>query len=123
MEEEREKCEAIREAEEDHLFCPVDATLDLLNGRGTLRIVRSLLRGPRRFNELAQETGLNAHTLRERLKKLEEAEVVTRTVVSTMPPHVEYAPTEKGIALNRIFEEVAAWGRAWMPPPEGRSRK
>lgn len=113
----RNQGEPLAEQDDAHLFCPIDATLDLLNGRGTLRIIRSLLSGPRRFNDIAQRNGLNAHTLRQRLRELEEEAVVTRTVVSAMPPHVEYALTEKGIALNRIFEELAFWGRRWMRPP------
>lgn len=99
------------------LFCPVHAALDLLTGRYTLHILRALLAGPRRFNEIAQECGVNAHTLRERLRALETEEVVTRTVISTMPPNVEYRLTEKGHALNRVFEELADWGRTWMAPP------
>ncbi len=101
----------------EHLFCPFNATLDLLTGRWTLHILRTLLSGPKRFNEIAQLNGINAHTLRERLRVLEEEEVVTRTVISTMPPNVEYRLTEKGEALNKVFEEIAAWGRAYMKPP------
>ncbi len=37
-----------------------------------------------------------------------------RTVVSAMPPNVEYALTPKGMALNGIFEFLAHWGRDWM---------
>jgi len=59
---------------------------------------------------------LNPATLRERLRSLEEEEVVTRTVVSAMPPHVEYALTPKGLALNGIFESLADWGKTWMKP-------
>jgi DNA-binding HxlR family transcriptional regulator len=110
------------EREADHhsredIFCPVNGALDLLTARWTLHVVRALLSGPRRFNEIAQAYGINAHTLRERLRALEDEGVVTRTVISTMPPNVEYALTEKGLALNRVFEELADWGRAWVKPP------
>ncbi len=105
------------ELESEHLFCPLAAALDLLTQRWTLHVLRTLLGGPCRFNEIAQANHLNAHTLRDRLKSLEENGVVTRTVVSVTPPNVEYALTEKGYALNRIFEEIAAWGREWMDPP------
>ncbi|HZH98226.1 MAG TPA: helix-turn-helix domain-containing protein [Fimbriimonadaceae bacterium] len=101
----------------DPLMCPVNATLDLLNQRWNLRIVRSLLEGKRRFNEIARENGINPRTLRERLRKLEEQGVISRTVISTMPPNVEYALTDKGMALNGIFEALANWGKTWMAPP------
>jgi DNA-binding HxlR family transcriptional regulator len=98
------------------IFCPANAVLNLLSGRWTLHIVRSLLEGKTRFNEIGRANGLNPATLRERLRALEEEGVVTRTVVSAMPPHVEYTLTEKGLALNGIFEELAQWGRDWMRP-------
>ena len=109
------------------LFCPANAALNLLSERWTLHIVRALLGKTKRFNEIAREVGLNPATLRERLRALEEEEVVTRTVISAMPPHVEYALTEKGQALNCIFEALAEWGRTWMKPKgeallEGESR-
>lgn len=104
------------EYEEHGIFCPANAALNLLSERWTLHIVRSLLGDKKRFNEISREIGLNPATLRERLRALEEESVVTRTVVSAMPPHVEYALTEKGLALNGIFEALANWGRTWMQP-------
>ena len=98
------------------IFCPINAALNLLSERWTLHIVRALLGGRKRFNEIARALGLNPATLRERLRVLEEEEVVTRTVISTMPPHVEYALTPKGQALNGIFESLAEWGIKWMKP-------
>ena len=98
------------------IFCPANAALNLLSERWTLHIVRALLGSKKRFNEIAREIGLNPATLRERLRALEEEEVVTRTVLSAMPPHVEYALTPKGQALNGIFESLAEWGRMWMKP-------
>jgi DNA-binding HxlR family transcriptional regulator len=100
------------------LFCPVNATLDLLNQRWNLRIVRSLLSGKKRFNEIGRENGINPRTLRDRLRDLEEEGIITRLVISTMPPNVEYSLTEKGLALNDIFEALAKWGITWMNAPE-----
>jgi DNA-binding HxlR family transcriptional regulator len=100
----------------EETFCPALATLDLLNQRWNLRIVQSLLEGRKRFNEIARANGINPRTLRERLRSLEEEGVISRTVISAIPPNVEYALTEKGMALNCIFESLAAWGRTWMKP-------
>ncbi len=105
--------------QEEHvseIFCPVSAALNLFSERWTLHIVRTLLGSKKRFNEIARTLGLNPATLRERLRALEEEEVVTRTVLSTMPPHVEYALTPKGQALNGIFEDMAQWAVTWMKP-------
>jgi len=103
-------------APRSNLFCPANAALNLLSERWTLHIVRALLRKTKRFNEIGREIGLNPATLSERLRALEEEGVLTRTVVSAMPPHVEYALTEKGQALNCIFEALGAWGITWMKP-------
>src|SRR2546423_15678132 len=98
----------------DPIHCPVKATLNLLNQRWTLHIVRTLLEGKKRFNEIARANGINPRTLRERLRSLEDEGVITRTVVTTIPPNVEYALTEKGLALNCIFEALSQWGARWM---------
>src|SRR5689334_5763151 len=103
---------------QDELFCPFNATLDLLNARWTLHIVRTLLGGKKRFNEIARAYHINPRTLRDRLRALEEEGLITRTVISTIPPNVEYALTEKGTELNCIFEALADWGTRWMKPPE-----
>ena len=101
-----------------HPFCPVAATLDLLNSRWTLHIVHSLLAKPMRFNEIARELGINPRTLCQRLRDLEEAGIVERNVVSEIPPNVEYRMTEKGQALNSILDSLEEWGRAWMDRKE-----
>lgn len=108
------------DAAAEDVFCPANATLNLLSERWVLHIVRALLEGKKRFNEIGRTHGINPATLRERLRDLEEEDVVTRTVVSEHPPHVEYALTPKGLALNCIFEALAEWGRTWMKPPETR---
>lgn len=102
----------------DPFLCPVTATLDLLSSRWTLHIIRSLLEGDKRFNELQRELGVNPRTLRARLVALEGQGAVSRTVVSVRPPNVQYALTQKGLALNCIFEALADWGRTWMSPSE-----
>ena len=107
----------LEDVHHDAIYCPVNATLNLLNTRWTLHIVRTLLDGKKRFNEIARANGINPRTLRERLRELEEEGVVTRTVITTIPPNVEYELTPKGMALNCIFEALATWGVKWMKPP------
>lgn len=106
----------LSEANEED-FCPVLATLELLNQRWTLHIVRSLLNGPKRFNELARENGINPRTLRDRLRSLEQEQVVSREVFSSIPPNVRYSLTPKGLALSGIFDGLGEWGREWMERP------
>jgi DNA-binding HxlR family transcriptional regulator len=97
------------------IYCPVAATMNLLNQKWTLHIIRELMSGKRRFNELAHRCGgVNSRTLRERLRVLEEEAIVIRHVVNTIPPWVEYELTEKGHGLNNVIESIAAWGLRWM---------
>lgn len=105
---------------QDDIYCPVNATMDLLGQKWTLRILRELVGGKRRFNELAHALGgVNARTLRKRLAELGAEGIIRREVVSQMPPWVEYELTEKGRTLNEVIEAVARWGRRWMAPPGG----
>ena len=97
------------------IYCPVAATMNLLNQKWTLHIIRELMSGKKRFNDLAHRVGgVNSRTLRERLRGLEEEKIVVRQVVNTIPPWVEYELTEKGHGLNHVIDSIAAWGRRWM---------
>lgn len=97
----------------DH--CPVTATMDLLNGKWTLHILRELMDGRKRFNELARAVGpVSSRTLCCRLRALEEQQILVRHIRNTIPPWVEYELTEKGQALNAVIDSIAAWGRTYM---------
>ena len=101
-----------------HGFCPIAATMDLLHEKWSLHIVHALLTGKKRFNEIGHALGgVNPRTLRERLRGLEEQGVVERTVLSTIPPWVEYELTEKGRALGDVMDAMARWALQWMEPP------
>src|SRR5205809_6078806 len=105
---------AMKEASQ-HLYCPVAATMNLLNEKWTLHIIHTLMTGKKRHNELMHCIGtVNSRTLRDRLRSLEEEGIVERTVINTIPPWVEYELTEKGLALHRVIHSIADWGRQWM---------
>jgi DNA-binding HxlR family transcriptional regulator len=92
-------------------YCPVRATLALLGQKWVPHIVYELMDGKLRFNELATEVGgCNSRTLRDRLKILEEMDIVSRNIVATMPPWVEYELTSRGRDLGEALTPLAAWG-------------
>ncbi len=102
----------------DDVYCPVRATLAMLGQKWVPHIVYELLSGKRRFNELATAIGgCNSRTLRDRLKSLEELDVVSRDIIETMPPWVEYDLTSKGRELAEALSGIEAWGRKYMEAP------
>jgi len=99
-------------------YCPVRATLALLGQKWVPHIVHELMRGKRRFNELAVGVGgCNSRTLRDRLKNLEELDVVSRTIIAVMPPWVEYELTPKGQQLGEALIRLENWGETYMNTP------
>jgi DNA-binding HxlR family transcriptional regulator len=55
--------------------------------------------------------------LRDRLKNLEQLEVVSRNIVAVMPPWVEYDLTPKGHQLGQALIALETWGQAYMTEP------
>lgn len=99
-------------------LCPIANTLHLMHEKWTLHIVYVLLSGKKRFNEIGHAMGgVNARTLRERLRGLESAGIVERQVISAMPPWVEYELTEKGQALSDVMDAMRRWSHRWQDAP------
>ncbi len=95
--------------------CPVRKSLELLDGKWTILVLRDLLGGPRRFGELKRSLGdLNPKTLTDRLRQLEKAKVVSKKIFAEIPPRVEYSLTKKGMALKGVIEALAQWGTDWI---------
>ena len=87
--------------------CPVCATAEIVCGKWTLLIVRDLSEGRSRFCELERSLGgITPRTLSLRLRALEEEGIVDRHTFPEVPPRVEYALTEKGLALLPIIDDA-----------------
>jgi DNA-binding HxlR family transcriptional regulator len=91
-------------------------SLEIIGERWTLLIVRDLLRGPRRFQDLAQSlTTVAPGILSRRLKLLEDRGVVTRRMYLEHPPRAEYSLTESGTELREIVRALTIWGAKHLP--------
>ncbi len=91
--------------------CPVAKSLEFLGERWTLLVIRDLLGGPRRFQDLqASLDGIAPNVLSERLKSLEGHGVVVRQFYSEHPPRAEYALTPRGRELGVVVGALALWG-------------
>jgi DNA-binding HxlR family transcriptional regulator len=103
----------------------VAGTLDLLGDRWTLLVVRDLLFvGARHFGDfLRSPEGIPTNILTERLRRLECAGLVTRTVYRRHPPRYEYQLTERGRDLLPVLREMIRWANRHIPgtatPPPG----
>jgi DNA-binding HxlR family transcriptional regulator len=97
--------------------CPVARTLELVGDRWTLLIVRDLLPGTRRFQDLlASLPGIAPNMLSDRLKLMEDHRLVARRFYSEHPPRAEYELTPKGKELGVIVGALAAWGSRHVFP-------
>ncbi|MFZ1926541.1 MAG: helix-turn-helix domain-containing protein [Solirubrobacteraceae bacterium] len=95
--------------------CPVCRTAEVVCGKWTLLLVRDLAEGRTRFCELERSlAGISPRTLSLRLRALEEEGIVERHTFPEVPPRVEYALTEKGLALLPIIEDMRSYGERWL---------
>jgi DNA-binding HxlR family transcriptional regulator len=95
--------------------CPVCRTADIVCGKWTLLLVRELSEGCSRFCELERSlTGISPRTLSLRLRGLEEEGIVERHTFPEVPPRVEYALTDKGLALLPIIDGMRQYGEEWL---------
>jgi len=97
---------------------PSGDVLDFLSERWVLFAISSLMGGPRHFNELGRDCGgASGKVLIQKLEKMEQFGMVTRTVLSVSPPRTIYALTPAGFALRPTVEAVDHWARTYLPAP------
>lgn len=95
-------------------FCPVAMAAEIVCSRWTALVVRELLCGTTRFNDLRRGVPLMSPTLlSKRLKELEEAGVLV-TVPTGQPGVVEYKLTEAGEDLRPVVMSLGIWGQRWV---------
>jgi DNA-binding HxlR family transcriptional regulator len=86
---------------------------DLLERRWQLSIIYAALAGALRFNEFADAVaGISPRMLSERLRDLESAGLIERTVLPTSPPTVEYRLTVRGRRLAPVIEAMRAYAES-----------
>ena len=98
--------------------CTVSQTVRYLSKRWTLLVILELYKGERytrRFSELRDAlAGITPKVLSERLKELEEEEIITRSVdVTAFPVRTEYTLTESGLEIVDIIRDIKCWALKW----------
>jgi len=97
-------------------LCPMARSLEIVGERWTLLIVRDLLRGSRKFQDLAESlSSVAPGILSRRLKLLEDRGIVTRRMYSDHPPRAEYSLTPRGTELREIVRALMIWGSKHLP--------
>jgi DNA-binding HxlR family transcriptional regulator len=95
--------------------CPdFHAAVELIGKRWAGAILWTLAAGPLYFAEIAQAVpGLSDRLLSRRLRELEAAGVVERSVHTGTPPRVSYELTPMGQELEPAIRELRAWAKRW----------
>lgn len=91
--------------------CPVEYTASLIANKWKIIILRELLTGTKRYNELTRSVvGISAKVLTENLRELEKDGIINRKVYPEVPPRVEYSLTKKGEDLKDVIETMKVFG-------------
>ena len=96
-------------------ICPkFEEAVALISKRWVGLIVYQLLEKPKRFKELQEEIKLSSKVLSDKLKYLEQEQIVLRTVYPETPVRIEYSLTDKGKHLDDSLKELHAWADKWI---------
>jgi DNA-binding HxlR family transcriptional regulator len=96
-------------------FCPVAMAAEVLCTRWTVVLLRELVAGSTRFNDLRRGVPrMSPALLSKRLKDLEEAGIVRRVASQSEPGVFEYHLTASGRDLEAVIMCIGKWGQRWF---------
>jgi DNA-binding HxlR family transcriptional regulator len=96
-------------------FCPVAMAAELLCTRWTMVLLRELVAGTTRFNDLRRGVPKMSPTLlSQRLKELESAGIIERRALQSERGVYEYCMTEAGRDVRQVVEALGLWGQKWV---------
>jgi DNA-binding HxlR family transcriptional regulator len=93
--------------------CSIAGALELIGDRWSLLLIRDLLLGLRRYEDLRASTGIPDATLAARLKHLAVHGIIERSRYQERPPRDEYRLTAKGRDLWKVGVALREWGDRW----------
>lgn len=94
-------------------FCPLALACEIVGERWTPLVLRELMLGGRRFNDIHRGVPrMSPALLSRRLRTLESAGIVERRRAGR---RTEYALTDSGVQLTPAIESLALWGKRWLP--------
>jgi len=115
-------------ANQPRSHCPISLSLEIFGDAWTLLVLRDILfAGKRHFRELLRsDEHIASNILADRLARLVDNGVLTKSDDPTHKQKAIYSLTEKGIALLPIIVQIGAWGSCWIPDArklDARARK
>ncbi len=99
--------------------CSIAGALEVVGERWSLLIVRDVMLGLRRFDELQSHLGIARNVLQTRLTRLQEQDVLEKRIYQERPPRFEYRLTEKGLDLWPTIVALMQWGDRHAVPEGG----
>lgn len=97
----------------DGMVCSIAGVLDALGDRWAFLIIRDISLGLSRYEDLRKSTDVTHATLSDRLKHLEEHELIERRLYQTGPERFEYVLTPKGKDIILVIQALAQIGDKW----------
>ena len=99
--------------------CSIAKALEVVGERWSLLIVRDVMGGNRRFDELQKGLGIARNVLAARLERLVDEDILERRPYQESPPRYEYFLTEKGLDLWPALIALLGWGDRHTAYPDG----
>jgi len=98
-------------------YCPINLSLEIFGDTWTLLVLRDMMFGGKRhFREfLESDEHISSNILADRLARLVDNGVLTKSDDPTHKQKAIYSLTDKGIALLPIVVQIGAWGSRWVP--------
>ncbi|GGH25441.1 transcriptional regulator [Paenibacillus segetis] len=97
-------------------MCPrFETAFSILGKRWNGLIIYTLMSGPKRFKDISNQIpSMSDKMLSERMKDLENEEILVRHVYPETPVRIEYELTDKGRALSPVMDQVQNWAEQWV---------
>jgi DNA-binding HxlR family transcriptional regulator len=96
--------------------CSVAQCLEVVGEWWSMLIVRDAFLGVTRFDQFQERLGISRNILNQRLNRLIDTGVLTRTAYSEHPPRYDYRLTEKGRDLWPVLTAMRQWGDRYAAP-------
>jgi DNA-binding HxlR family transcriptional regulator len=96
--------------------CSIASALEVVGERWSLLIVRDVLLGVRRFDEMQSDLGIARNVLQSRLQRLIEHGVLEKRRYQERPERYEYLLTDKGLDLWPAVVALMQWGDKYGAP-------